>query len=77
MCSKSVRFTPTMFTSHVKLRGAEPSKDVEPALKQVSATHHQVIAVVFCADFSPFGPHGKRPLRKLTFLNWTFMPDGS
>ena len=35
-----------MFTSHVKLRGAEPSEDIEPTLEQVSAIHQVVTADV-------------------------------
>ena len=37
-----------MFTSFVKLRGAEPSEDIEPTLDQVSAIH-----LVITADVVP------------------------
>ena len=55
-----------IFTSYVKLR------------EQVSAIHQVITAeLVLFADFSLFGPHGKRLLRKFTHLHCTFMPDGS
>ena len=50
-----------MFASHVNLRGAEPSEDIGPTVKQVSAIHQVITAgLVPFADFSLFGPHGKR-----------------
>ena len=67
-----------MFTDYVRLRGATPSEDIEPTLEQVSAIHQVITAdVVPFADFSYFGPHGKRLPHKLTYVNWTFLPDGS
>ena len=52
-----------MFTSNVKLRGAEPSEGIEPTLEQVSAIHQVIPAdLVPFADFSLFGPLSKRLL---------------
>ena len=59
-----------VFTSYVKLPGAEPSEDIEPALEQVGAIHQVITAVLV-----PFADVGL--LRKLTDLTWTFMPDGT
>jgi len=68
----------TMFTKYLKIRGAEPSEDIEPTVEQISAVN-QVIEgdLVPYADFALFGPHGKRLLQKLTLVNWTYLPDGS
>ena len=67
-----------MFTDFVRLRGAIPSEDIEPTLEQVSAIHQVITTdVVPFADFSYYGPHGKRLPHKLTYVNWTFLPDGS
>ena len=67
-----------LFTAYEKLRGAEPVEDVEPTTEQISAVN-QVLEndMVPYADFSLLGPHGRRLLGKLSYLSWTFQPDGS
>ena len=42
-----------MFTDYIRLRGADPSEDIEPTLEQVSAIHQVITADVLpFADFS-------------------------
>jgi hypothetical protein len=67
-----------LFNNYATLRGAEPSEDVEPTVEQVSAFAQLLAAdMVPYADFSLFGPHGRRLLQKLSYLSWTFQPDGT
>jgi hypothetical protein len=67
-----------LFNEYAKSRGAEPAEDVEPTVEQVSAIAQVVAAdLVPYADFSLLGPHGKRMVGKLSYLAWTFQPDGT
>jgi hypothetical protein len=67
-----------LFNAYAKTRGAEPAEDVEPTVEQISAVA-QVVAsdLVPYADFALLGPHGRRLVGKLSYLAWTFQPDGT
>ena len=66
------------FNKYIQVRGATPAEDVEPTTEQISALA-QVLASDLgpYADFAVFGPFGRRMLQKLTYLAWTFTPEGS
>ena len=68
----------SMFTDYKAKRGAFPNEDIEPTSDQISAVF-QILAADAApyADFAIFGPHGKRLLMKLVFINFTLQPDGS
>jgi len=67
-----------MFTEYEKARGAEPTEEIEPTVEQISAVKQVLDSdLVPYADFSLFGPYGKRFLQKLTLVNWSYLPDGS
>jgi hypothetical protein len=67
-----------LFNAYAKNRGAEPAEDVEPTVEQISAVA-QVVAsdLVPYADFALLGPHGRRLVGKLSYMAWTFQPDGT
>jgi hypothetical protein len=67
-----------LFNAYAQSRGAEPAEDVEPTVEQISAVA-QVVAsdLVPYADFALLGPHGRRLVGKLSYLAWTFQPDGT
>ena len=47
-------------------------------MEQIGAIAQVVAAdLVPYADFSFLGPHGKRMVGKLSYLAWTFQPDGT
>ena len=58
-------------------RGGDPAEEIEPTDEQVSAIA-QVLAADLnpYADFSLFGPYGRRMLRKLVYLQWIYLPGG-
>ena len=60
------------------MRGAEPSDDIEPTSEQISALH-QILAADLppYVDFGLFGPHGRRMLSKLTYVEYTHLPNGA
>jgi hypothetical protein len=65
-----------LFDKYVKDRGEAPSPDVEPTPEQLSAVSHLLRAGVLpYADFSLFGPFGKRLLKKLTFTQHVYLPE--
>ena len=67
-----------LFADYEDKRGAEPSEDIEPTVEQISAVAQVLKAdLTPYADFSVYGPHGRRLLQKLTYLAWTYLPDGS
>ena len=67
-----------LFNKYAERRGAEPAEDVEPTTEQISAVSQVVDAdMVPYADFSLWGPHGRRLVGKLSYLAWTFQPDGT
>ena len=68
----------TLYTRYVATRGGEPTEDIEPTIEQISAMA-QVVAADLppYADFSLFGPHGRRLLSKLTYQAWSFQPNGT
>ena len=54
-----------MFTEYEKSRGAEPTEEIEPTVEQISAVKQVLDAdLVPYADFSLFGPYGKRSLQE-------------
>ena len=67
-----------LYTKYVAKRGGEPTEDIEPTIEQISAVA-QIVAADLppYADFSLFGPHGRRLLSKLTYQAWSFQPNGS
>ena len=67
-----------MYRQYEALRGAEPATEIEPTVEQISAIAQLVKSdMAPYADFALFGPHGRRLLHKLSYLSYTFMPDGS
>ena len=61
------------FEEYKATRGDYPHKDVEPTADQLSAICQQIAAgVVPYADFSLFGPHGRRTQRRLMLASHTF-----
>ena len=65
-----------VFRDYEVLHGAPPREDAEPTIDQLSAVH-QVVSAGFApyVDFAIFGPHGRRLLRKLTFIDHVFLPE--
>ena len=64
-----------MFDHYVQARGEPPSVDVEPTAEQLSAIHQLVGGgAAPYVDFSLFGPHGRRLLKRLSFFQQTFSP---
>ena len=62
-----------MFAKYQQTRGSLPSQDVEPTAEQLSAVAQLVNSgAPPYVDFSIFGPHGRRLLRKLTFVSYTY-----
>ncbi len=58
-----------MFSDFESIMGEAPHEDVEPTSEQLSAVHQLVKAdMAPYVDFSLFGPHGKRLLKKLTYI---------
>ena len=67
-----------LYTKYAEVRGAEPAEDVEPTVEQISALAQVVSSdLTPYADFSLWGPYGKRLVGKLSFLAWNFQPDGT
>jgi hypothetical protein len=65
----------TMFGDYETMMGEAPHEDVEPTSEQLSAVHQLVKAdLAPYVDFSLFGPHGKRLLKKLTYVTQNFDP---
>ena len=63
----------TMFSSYKDKRGAFPHKDHEPTEEQLSAVAQLLGAgQAPYVDFALFGPHGKRALKKLTMVAFTY-----
>ena len=62
-----------LFADYKVKRGAFPSKDHEPTEEQLSAVAQLLSAgQAPYVDLALFGPHGKRALRKLTLVAFTF-----
>ena len=68
-----------MFASYRDTRGDLPHPDIEPTADQLSAIYQLLVTnAPPYVDFSIFGPHGRRFIRKMTFLSYTFQPaDGT
>ena len=67
-----------LFTTYEKVRGAEPAEDVEPTVEQISAVNQVLQAdLIPYADFALLGPYGRRLVGKLSYLSWSFQPDGT
>ena len=65
-----------MFEDYEKDRGDDPHKDIEPTAEQLSAVHQLIQSgSAPYVDFSIFGPHGRRFLKKLTFVSFTYLAD--
>ena len=67
-----------MFNSYRDRRGAEPAEEIEPTDEQISALS-QVLSADFTpyADFSIWGPYGRRFLQKLVYLQWIYLSNGN
>ena len=64
-----------VFSDYETTMGEAPHEDVEPTSEQLSAVHQLVKAdMAPYVDFSLFGPHGKRLLKKLTYITQNFDP---
>ena len=61
------------------MKGDFPHPEIEPTQDQLSAIHQLVKnGITPYVDFSIFGAHGRRLLRKLTFISYQFnVPDGT
>ena len=67
-----------LFAKYEDVRGDEPSEDVEPTTDQISALSQLFTSdMPPYADFSIWGPYGKRMLGKLQYQAWNFQPDGT
>ena len=67
-----------LFASYKKARGREPAPDIEPTIEQISGISQVVRSdMPPYVDFAIWGPNGRRMLQKLTYLAWTFHPDGT
>ena len=65
----------TLFSDYETAMGEAPHEDVEPTSEQLSAVHQLVKAdAAPYVDFSLFGPHGRRLLKKLTYVTQNFDP---
>jgi len=63
----------SMFSSYKDKRGAYPHKDHEPTEEQLSAVAQLLSAgQAPYVDFALFGPHGKRALKKLSMVAFTY-----
>ena len=62
-----------LFGEYKRVRGDYPHKDMEPSEDQLSAVAQLLkTGQAPYVDFSLFGPQGKRALRKLTLMSFTF-----
>ena len=62
-----------LFSDYKKSRGEFPHDDIEPTEDQISAVDQLIKAdVPPYVDFAIFGPHGRRLLRKLTFISFQY-----
>ena len=63
------------YEQYARTRGDHPHPDIEPTDEQLSALH-QLIAAGGApyVDFSIFGPHGKRMLKRLVFTTHLYEP---
>ena len=60
------------YAKYATSRGGLPRQDMEPSDEQLSAIHQLVTAGdPPYVDFSIFGPHGRRMLKRLTFVSQT------
>ena len=67
-----------LFTRYEEVRGGEPAEDVEPTVEQISALSQLFSSdLPPYADFSLWGPYGKRMVGKLQYQAWNFQPDGT
>ena len=64
-----------MFNDYEQMRGEPPHQDVEPSFEQLSAVAQLIGAdAVPYVDFAIFGPHGKRAMKKISHMAYTFLP---
>ena len=64
-----------LFGEYKRARGDYPHKDMEPSEDQLSAVAQLLkTGQAPYVDFALFGPQGKRALRKLTLVSFTFHP---
>ena len=62
-----------MFSEYKKARGDYPHKDMEPSEEQLSAVAQLLkTGQAPYVDFALFGPYGKRALKKLTLVSFSY-----
>jgi hypothetical protein len=68
-----------MYTEYRDKYGAFPAIECEPTIEQLSAMNMVAVALDKnpWVDFGVFGPHGKRILKKLTFVGYVDGPSGT
>ena len=67
-----------MFREYRRIRGGEPGEDIEPTSDQLGALKQVLDSdAPPYADFSVWGPHGRRLLEKLVYVAFIFNPDGT
>ena len=65
----------TMFEAYKATRGDYPPPDAEPSTEQISAVQQLIKnGATPYVDFSLFGPHAKRFLKKLQFIAFSYNP---
>ena len=63
----------TMFAQYKSARGEYPHKDVEPSEEQLSAVAQLLrTGSAPYVDFALFGPHGKRALKRLSLVSFSY-----
>ena len=63
---------PEAYARYATSRGDLPHQDIEPSDEQLSAIHQVVTAGdPPYVDYSIFGPHGRRMMKRLTFVSQT------
>ena len=65
------------YNEYGRKRGGDPAEEVEPTDEQVSAVAQVHAADLNAyADFSIFGPYGRRMLQKMAYMQWIYLPGG-
>eukprot|EP00974_Lingulodinium_polyedra_P094594 9168186-Lingulodinium_polyedra.AAC.1 len=64
-----------MFEDYSAIRGGLPSTDVEPSSEQLAAVKQLLDSgSPPYVDFSVFGPHGRRMVRRFMFVAYAYQP---
>ena len=67
------------FNNHCEVTEAEPLRDAEPSLEQISALHDKVITrrEEPYSDFAVLTPYGRRAQKAMRLKNWVLQEDGT